>query len=347
MIIGLTGSLCAGKGTVAEFLKGKGLERSVSLSDIMDQELQILGIQASESLFQKSRRVKPRHLAMIEADLAVSELRDEHGYHIGIISGLTNVHQVTELKKLTSFYLIGVTSPPEVRFFRAQKAQKIGPDASLDNFREIDAVYSGQIGGSLRNISDCLPLSDVLIENHGTLEDLHGKCEKAYDYLRKKSISDMRPGWDDYFLKVALLVAERATCFRHAIGAVIVKDKRILTTGYNGAPSGVEDCLEKGFCVKDKLGLPSALAQERCQAVHAEQNALIQASSHGVGVAGATMYCTHTPCYVCAKSIVNAKIKKVVTFSEYPDGEFGPLFKEAGVEFVKHTKPSERIQYRP
>ncbi len=151
-----------------------------------------------------------------------------------------------------------------------------------------------------------------------------------------------RLSWDEYFLKLAFLVAERSTCLRHHVGAVIVRDKRILTTGYNGAPSGVKDCLELG-CLREELGIPSGQRHEICRAVHAEQNAIIQASVYGIDISGSTMYCTHSPCIICAKMIVNAKIKRFVTAGEYPDESFKVLFDEAKVEFVKLDLPKLEI----
>lgn len=137
---------------------------------------------------------------------------------------------------------------------------------------------------------------------------------------------------DEYFLRIAQVVAKRATCQRHEIGAVIVKDKQILTTGYNGAAAGLKDCLELG-CLRDKLNIPSGTRAEICRAIHAEQNAIIQAGLHGVQTEGATIYCTHSPCIICAKIIANAKIKRFVTCGEYADKDFEPLFKEAGIKF--------------
>jgi dCMP deaminase len=151
-----------------------------------------------------------------------------------------------------------------------------------------------------------------------------------------------RLSWDEYFLKLAFLVAERSTCLRHHVGAVIVRDKRILTTGYNGAPSGVKDCLELG-CLREELGIPSGQRHEICRAVHAEQNAIIQAGVYGIDISGSTMYCTHSPCIICAKMIVNAKIKRFVTAGEYPDESFKVLFDEAKVEFVKLDLPKLEI----
>lgn len=153
-----------------------------------------------------------------------------------------------------------------------------------------------------------------------------------------------RPGVDEYFLKVASVVAERSTCRRHHVGAVAVRDKHILATGYNGAPAGLKDCLELG-CLRDELNIPSGTRHEICRGIHAEQNVIIQASLHGVSLEGATVYCTHSPCVLCAKMLVNAKIRCFVTFGTYADDAFLKLFSDAGVEFRLIEKPSSTITY--
>ncbi len=152
----------------------------------------------------------------------------------------------------------------------------------------------------------------------------------------------MRPVWDEYFLKIAMLVSERSTCERHHVGAVIVKDKQILTSGYNGAAAGMKDCLEMG-CLRNQMGIESGTRHEICRAIHAEQNALIQAALHGANVGDATIYCTHSPCILCAKMLVNSKIKRFVTYADYPDKSSLELLKDAGVEFVKLPKPKTEI----
>jgi dCMP deaminase len=150
-----------------------------------------------------------------------------------------------------------------------------------------------------------------------------------------------RPDIDEYFLKIALVVAERSTCLRHHVGAVAVKDKHILSTGYNGAAAGLKDCLELG-CLRNELNIPSGTRHEICRAIHAEQNVIIQASLHGVSLEGATIYCTHTPCILCAKMLVNARIKRFVSFGKYSDDAFGELFKEAGIDVdIKEQPPLE------
>jgi len=153
-----------------------------------------------------------------------------------------------------------------------------------------------------------------------------------------------RPDVDEYFLKIASVVAERSTCRRHHIGAVAVKDKHILATGYNGAPSGFKDCLELG-CLRDELGIPSGTRQEICRGIHAEQNVIIQATLHGVSLEGSTIYATHTPCNQCAKMLVNAKIKRYVSFGRYDDNSFVDLFREADIEVDIKERPSSQISY--
>jgi len=153
-----------------------------------------------------------------------------------------------------------------------------------------------------------------------------------------------RPDIDEYFLKIASVVAERSTCHRHHVGAVAVRDKHILSTGYNGAASGLKDCLELG-CLRDDMSVPSGTRHEICRGIHAEQNVIIQATLHGVSLEGATIYVTHTPCVLCAKMLVNAKIKRFVTFGQYADDVFRDLFKEAGIEFELYKKPSSNITY--
>ncbi|OIO45459.1 cytidine deaminase [bacterium (Candidatus Gribaldobacteria) CG10_big_fil_rev_8_21_14_0_10_37_21] len=156
----------------------------------------------------------------------------------------------------------------------------------------------------------------------------------------------MRPNIDEYFLKIACVVAERSTCLRHYVGAVAVRNKHILSTGYNGAGAGLKDCLELG-CLRNELNIPSGTRHEICRAIHAEQNAIIQASLNGVSLEGATLYCTHTPCILCAKMLVNAKIKRFVSFGKYADNSFIELFKEAGIAFEQLPQPPLEITLLP
>ena len=139
-----------------------------------------------------------------------------------------------------------------------------------------------------------------------------------------------RPAWDVYFMEITRLVATRSTCLRRRVGAVLVRDKRILSTGYNGAPRGLRHCLDTG-CLRERLGIPSGERHELCRALHAEQNAIIQAALHGVSVDGATLYCTAQPCVICSKMLINSGIRGIVYAEGYPDDLSRELLEEAGV----------------
>ncbi|MDA8234934.1 MAG: cytidine/deoxycytidylate deaminase family protein [Clostridia bacterium] len=143
-----------------------------------------------------------------------------------------------------------------------------------------------------------------------------------------------RPDWDQYFMEIARVIAQRSTCLRRQVGAVIIRDNRILTTGYNGAPAKLKHCLEIG-CIREKMQVPSGERHELCRAIHAEQNALIQAAVHGVSIDNSTIYITAQPCVLCAKMIVNAGIKKVVFAGDYPDQLARDILAEAGVEVLR------------
>ncbi len=140
-----------------------------------------------------------------------------------------------------------------------------------------------------------------------------------------------RPSWDDYFMKIAHVVASRSTCLRRQVGAVLVRDKRILTTGYNGAPSGLKHCEEVG-CLREKLKIPSGERQELCRGLHAEMNALLQAAIYSVPVSGATLYCTTSPCALCAKMLINVGIKRIYAEGDYADELAKELLRDACVE---------------
>ncbi len=143
-----------------------------------------------------------------------------------------------------------------------------------------------------------------------------------------------RPNWDEYFMGMAELTAQRSTCLRRQVGAVIVQDRHIIATGYNGAPKGVPHCEEKGGCLREELGVPSGERHELCRALHAEQNAIIQAATLAQSIEGATMYITHQPCIICAKMIINAGIKKIIVKEGYPDDLSVEMLAEAGLRIV-------------
>jgi dCMP deaminase len=147
--------------------------------------------------------------------------------------------------------------------------------------------------------------------------------------MKKSGKKIKRPGWDEYFSQLAYLVSERSTCLRRKVGAILVKDRRILASGYNGAPSGIIHCESVG-CLREKMKIPSGRCHEICRGLHAEQNVLLQAALHGVTVKDSILYITHAPCSICAKMIINAGIKEVVFSEDYPD--------EMALDFLREAK---------
>ncbi|MCU0651522.1 MAG: cytidine/deoxycytidylate deaminase family protein [Candidatus Omnitrophica bacterium] len=150
----------------------------------------------------------------------------------------------------------------------------------------------------------------------------------------KKNLTHVRPTWDEYFLEVAGLVSKRATCLRRKVGAVLVRDKKILATGYNGAPSGLKHCLDIE-CIREKLKIPSGQRHELCRGLHAEQNVLLQAALHGTSTKESVLYVTNQPCSICAKMLINAGIREIVIADGYPDEMAGKFLREAKIKIRK------------
>ncbi|HET98338.1 MAG TPA: cytidine deaminase [Desulfurivibrio alkaliphilus] len=143
-----------------------------------------------------------------------------------------------------------------------------------------------------------------------------------------------RPSWDEYFMAITELVAQRATCMRRKVGAVLVLERRVVATGYNGAPSGVRHCLEVG-CLREQMGIPSGERHELCRGLHAEQNAIIQAALHGVSLRGCSLYCTNMPCSICSKMLINAAIERIYYREGYADPMAAEMLAEAGIPLIK------------
>jgi len=156
-------------------------------------------------------------------------------------------------------------------------------------------------------------------------------CLEQNNFDLQEPTGDGRPSWQQYFMELTHVVAKRSTCLRRKVGALIVKEKRVLATGYNGAPSGLAHCKETG-CLREEKNVPSGERHELCRGLHAEQNAIIQAALHGSSIKDATLYCTHQPCILCTKMIINAGIKKIVFKGAYPDQLAQEMLTEAEIE---------------
>lgn len=152
-----------------------------------------------------------------------------------------------------------------------------------------------------------------------------------------------RPSWDQYFMDITLLVATRSTCLRRGVGAILVKERNILATGYNGVPSGISHCEQTG-CLREQMKVPSGERHELCRGLHAEQNAIIQAARHGVNIDGSTLYCTTMPCVICTKMLINAGIKRVVFAEGYADNLAREMIAESGIEVIHFQQDARENQ---
>jgi dCMP deaminase len=339
MFLGFTGPNAAGKGEAIRYLLEKHQFIAYSLSDIIREEVKKRGLDVSrDNLITVGNELREKEGAAILAKRTIAKIKNSPQ---AIVDSIRNLYEIEELKKsLKDFKLIGITADVKIRFERAKERARLGDGATLEEFIRKEEKENS-LDEKAQQLSKCFEQSDFKIDNSGSVEELHKKIETLLGELHYKPYS--RPSWDEYFMKMAFLVAERSTCLRHHVGAVIVKNNHIISSGYNGAPSKTKDCIELG-CLRDQMGIKSGTQHEVCRAVHAEQNAIIQASLHGAGTEGADIYCTHSPCMICAKMVVNAKIKRFVACNYYPDKSYENLFQEAGIKFEVVSRPPLLIQ---
>jgi len=342
MIIGLTGSLAAGKGVVSNFLKEECFVY-LSLSD----ELREVAKEKKIELTRKNLQDLGNQLRQEQGGSVLAKLESEkiqnQQYAKAIVDGIRNPAEVYQLMELEDFYLISVDAPQEARFKRLVSRNRESDPKTLEDFLKVDQRDKG-IGEQKhgQNVGQCMELANYNLINDGSLEDAQKKVKSLYNKIK---LSIPRPSWDKYFMKMAVLVAERSTCLRHHVGTVIVKDKKALTTGYNGAAKGVKHCLEGG-CIREKLNIPSGEKHEKCKGIHAEQNAIVQAAHYGISIKDSTMYSTHAPCIICAKMIVNAGIKEVIYYNLYPNQDSIELFEEAKVKLTRIKRPKSIIEFK-
>jgi len=341
MIIGITGTIGAGKGTVVEFLEQKGFEH-YSVREFLTKEIQKRNLPLNRnsmvSVANELREKNSPSYIIEQIYLQASKQRKDC-----IIESIRTPGEAEALKKKGDFYLIAVDATPQLRYSRIVSRQNETDKISYEKFLQDEERERTSTEKHKQNLEACIEMSDILLLNNSRINEFKKKVERVYEEIKLKS---RRPSWDEYFIKMAALVAERSTCLRHHVGAVIVKDKRVLTTGYNGAAKGKKDCLEIG-CKKDSLGLGSGFGYEDCRAIHAEQNAIIQAGIHGITIKDSTLYLTHTPCRICAKEIVQANIERIVSYQDFT-GDFGAkeYLEESNIKIDIITRPESKISFK-
>ncbi len=341
MFIGFTGPNAAGKGEAIRHLVDSHRFAAFSLSDILRSELKSREMEITrDNLIATGNELRAAGGPSVLARMTSMKIKNMPQ---AVIDSIRNPSEIEELRKsLKNFILIGVNADVKNRYERAKSRAREGEAfVSFDEFVKKEEKENSS-DPNAQQLNKCYEMADIKIDNSAGVEELRAALDSA---LKKLGYTPYkRPGWDEYFMKMAYLAAERSTCIRHHVGAVIVKNNHIISSGYNGAAAGVKDCTELG-CLRDQMGIASGTRHEICRAIHAEQNSIIQAALHGAGTEGASIYCTHSPCIICAKMVVNAKIKKFVTVKHYPDKAFEELFKEAGVEFKIIERPGLHITH--
>ncbi|MEW6721644.1 MAG: deaminase [Candidatus Micrarchaeota archaeon] len=332
MIIGLTGENCAGKSTIAEYLMKKGFYY-YSLSDIIREEVKAEGRSVTrENLIKKGNELRERFGPGILGAKMAAKIQKDKNY---CIDSIRNPAEVEELRKLGRFFLFYVTAGTETRFKRIRARDREEDPRTYDAFLEIEKLEMENAEKTKQNLKGTFALADKRIVNEGDFSELHDTVDRAL-----AGCSDQfklaRPSWDDYFMGIAKMVAMRSNCVKRKVAAVIVKDKRIISTGYNGTPRGTRNCSEGG-CPRCNGFSESGKNLEECLCSHGEENAIVQASYHGISIKDSVIYTTFSPCLLCTKMIINAGVKEVVFNVDYPMAETPMrLLRDAGVKVRQH-----------
>jgi len=332
LIIGLTGENCAGKGTVAEYLKRKSFY-CLSLSDVIREELAAANEDITrESMIRKGNDLRKRFGAGILARRVVAKMDHDKNY---AVDSIRNPGEVEELRKRKDFVLLYITAPPEARFARIKSRDREGDPKTFDAFMKIEKMEAQGAESTGQQLIATVKLADRKIVNDGDFQHLHDEVDTALAAVSSQFKKE-RPSWDDYFMGIAKVVASRSNCMKRKVAAIITRDKRIIATGYNGTPRGCRNC-DEGGCPRCNNFAEGGTKLEECLCSHGEENAIVQSAYHGISIKGGTLYTTYSPCLTCAKMIINAGIMEVVYNVDYPMAETAlNLMKEAGVTVRQH-----------
>lgn len=325
MIIGLTGKNGGGKGEVVKFLAERGFQ-ALSLSDVLREEAEKLGKSVTrEVLVELGNRLRGERGAGVLAERIFARLDPEKNY---AIDSIRHPAEVQVFKRRRDFTLAHLQAPQKLRFERLKLRGRENDPKTFEEFLALEAREARGRESHDQQLDQAIALADLTIENGGPLRELHEKVKRLLLDLSKK---ELRPDWDDYFMGIAKMVALRSNCIKRKVAAVLVKDRRIISTGYNGTPRGVRNCNEGG-CPRCNNLTASGKDLEECLCSHAEENAITQAAYHGVTIKEATLYSTYSPCLICTKMIINSGIREVVYNMDYELHETArELLTEAGV----------------
>ncbi len=329
MIFGVAGPNGAGKGEIVTYLEARSFE-SFSLSDVIRRELARRGIEESrERLIEVGTELRAQGGSGVLAERAVEALESDRNYAID------SIRHPAEVEALRAcghpFKLIWVDADIETRFERLHERGRVGDPQTLEHLRTLEDREMGSDDPAAQQLLAVKELADFELRNDGELGSLHQAVRQVFE----RSLFFERPSWDEYFMAIAGTVASRSNCVKRKVAAVVVKDRRIISTGYNGTPRGTRNCNEGG-CPRCNELVEGGTRLDECLCSHGEENAISQAAYHGVSLRGATIYTTLSPCLQCTKLVINAGLIEVVYNADYPLGGLSlELLREAAVEVRK------------
>jgi dCMP deaminase len=330
MIIGITGKNGSGKTEVSEYLKSRGFQYH-SLSDAIRQEIRKRGQQSTrEVLIEVGNELREKFSPGILAERVLAQLESNQNY---VIDSIRNPQEVDVLRSRSDFTLLALEAEQATRFERSRKRGRENAAQTLQQFIEEEARELDSDNPASQQLNATRQKADLVLTNDGTLEELHRRLDAVLPPLMSRF---MRPTWDEYFMSIARVVAMRSNCMKRKVAAIIVKDMRVVSTGYNGTPRGARNCNEGG-CPRCNGMAASGTALDECLCCHGEENAITQAAYHGTSLKGATLYTTFAPCLLCTKMIINSGIAEVVYNQDYPLNETAlSLLRECGIVLRRH-----------
>ncbi|MBU4484640.1 AAA family ATPase, partial [bacterium] len=294
MIIGLTGKNASGKGEVANFLE-KSSYTFLSLSDVVRDELKSRGEKITrENLIKTANELRKKFGSSVLAERVIEKI-EPHGHYV--IDSIRNPAEVNALKRLKYFHLLNVESDPEIRFERIKLRNRESDPKSYKEFLELEAKEASGESAHMQQLNAVAETADAMVTNNSSLEELH---EQLRQIIRTVAIKSERPSWDEYFMGIAKMVAMRSNCLKRRVGAIIIRDKRIISTGYNGTPRGLKNCNEGG-CARCGDLVQGGTNLDACCCSHGEENAIVQAAYHGITTKNSIIYTTFSPCLWCTK----------------------------------------------
>ena len=333
MILGVAGPNGAGKGEVVAFLRARSFT-ALSLSDVIRDALRAEGVaETREQMIDAGRRLRAAHGPAALAERLAPRLLPDRHYAIDSIRHPAEVEALRRASR--RFRLLWVDADPALRLERLRARGRPGDPETLARLLELEGRERGSADEAAQQLDAVAALADARLHNDGPLAELHAQLQRVL----AESMGFERPGWDEYFLSIAQVVASRSNCVKRHVGAVIQRDRRIVSTGYNGTPRGVRNCNEGG-CPRCNSFAESGTRLDECLCSHGEENAIVQAAYHGASVRAGTLYTTFFPCLFCTKLIINAGIAEVVFNAAYAlDDVAAGLLREAGVKVRRAELP--------